>query len=132
MDDFKLIRGHVYLAELEAGKGSKQRGTRPVVIIQNNLGNHFAPITIVAAITSKKKDKNLPTHMQVLKGTANLLEDSTVLFEQIQTISKECLRKKIGELPVHLHNDMNEKIKISLGIIEFDTYNGSNSAKRHA
>ena len=107
------FKGQIYYADLGEAVGSEQGGIRPVVIIQNNLGNYYAPTLIVAPITSKKKH-NLPTHVEVNKKKAHGL----ILLEQIVTIDKERI---LDEAPVDSLNykeieKVNEAIKVSLGL----------------
>lgn len=115
MARFKTVRrGEIYMANMEGlvCMGSEQAGTRPVLIIQNDVGNKHSPTTIVARITSANKT-GLPTHMEI-----DLYRPSTILCEQISTISKDRLERKIGELPPEFVDELNEKLAISLGIAE--------------
>lgn len=118
MSEVPLKKGDIYLCEFGEGVGSQQGGTRPVVIVQNDIGNHFSPTTIVLGVTSKKK-KKYPTHIELKKGTGGLTEDSTVLGEQIFTIDKSRLIKRMGTIS-HRKDTMNDLETIllaSLGII---------------
>ena len=111
-------RGDVYYANLSPSQGSEQGGSRPVIIVQNNLGNKHAPTTIVVPLTSRLAKKPLPTHIEV--GTScGLLCESVALCEQIRTIDKKRLKEKIGELPIIEMTKVNEALLISLGF--FDT-----------
>lgn len=103
-------RGEIYYADLPEGKYSEQLGNRPVVILQNNTGNKYSPTVIVAAITRASK-KNIPTHLNI-----DLKDPSTILLEQIFTISKDRLKMKIGSIPEDKLNDLDNKLKISLGM----------------
>lgn len=106
-------RGEVFLADLDPVCGSEQGGVRPVLIIQNDIGNKFSPTVIVAAITSAEK-KNLPTHIR-LSGVAGLNDDSIVLMEQIRTLDKKRLIKKIGVLGSETLPKICDAIMVSVG-----------------
>ena len=93
-----LERGDLFLANLEPIKGSEQGGIRPVLIIQNNTSNKYSPVTIIAAITSKKFTKEFPTNVFLSKEDSKLKKDSTILLNQIRTIDKERIIKKICSL----------------------------------
>jgi mRNA interferase MazF len=105
----EVYRGDIFLVEL-SGKGNEQSGTRPVVIIQNNTGNKYSPCIIAACITSQTK-KNIPTHVDI-----DLIKPSTVLCEQIYTLSKDRLIKKIGRLTENTMKLIDKRLLISLGI----------------
>ena len=109
----KVNRGEVWMADLgyENVKSSEQRGYRPVLIIQNDIGNKFAPTVIVACITKQTKTV-IPTHLE-----CELYESSTILFEQLRTISKERLNKKIKTLTPEEMQEVDIKIKISMGLL---------------
>ena len=94
-------------------KESEQRGYRPVLVIQNDIGNKYSPTVIVACITKQNKT-DLPTHMK-----CELFEPSTIMFEQVRTISKERLNKRIARLTEEEMQEVNERLKISLGIIRY-------------
>ena len=115
MKDIK--RGQVYLTIL-TGTGCEQRGKRPVLILQNNVGNHYSPTTLVAPITSSKKKRNLPVHVPV--ESDKLFKDSVILCEQIQVMDKSRLRKKLCTLG----NDVMEQVERAVAI-SFDL-NGGN------
>lgn len=87
-------RGEVYFADLNPVVGSEQGGQRPVIIVQNNVGNKYSPTVIVAAITAKISKAKLPTHVEVRKDEVGLLKDSVILLEQIRTIDKRRLIQK--------------------------------------
>lgn len=89
-------RGDIYYADLSPVVGSEQGGVRPVLIVQNDIGNKFSPTVIAAAITSQKDKTNLPTHIEVDAGHCGLAKDSIVLLEQVRTIDKRRLREKNG------------------------------------
>lgn len=114
MNKDKIIRrGEIYWTNLE-GHGSEQRGWRPVVVIQNNIGNKYSPTTIVALVTSEMK-KYIPTHLGI--NIDDLPKSSTILCEQIMTIDKSRLGRRIGRLPSYLVDQLNEKLMISLGLV---------------
>lgn len=94
----KIKRGDVFYADLSPVVGSEQGGVRPVVIIQNNLGNKYSPTTIISAITSQTNKTNLPTHVQIKDPNIKLPKNSVVLLEQVRTIDKRRLRDKVGRL----------------------------------
>lgn len=109
-------RGEIYIADLGTGTGSEQRGVRPVLVIQNDIGNHFSSTIIVIPITSAIK-KNLPTHLQLSRGTGGLLKDSTLVVEQMRTIDKSRLRNCIGKLSSQTMEDVAQKVMIQVGIM---------------
>jgi mRNA interferase MazF len=108
-------RGDVWIANLGENEGSEQREKRPVLIIQNNTGNHHSPTVIVAAITDARK-KNLPTHVHVSADLTGLLKDSTVLLEQVRTIDKSKLGNKVYSLPPRIMYEVDIRLKVSLGL----------------
>ena len=109
-------RGNIFLANLEPIKGSEQGGTRPVLIIQNDVSNQHSPVIIVAALTSKIFKKEFPTNVFISKEDSNLGKDSNVLLNQIRTIDKSRLIKKIDSLDNNLMDCVNLALKISFGI----------------
>ena len=112
----KVKRGEIYLADLTDASGSEQSRVRPVVIIQNNLGNKHSPTTIVACLSSKVDTKaHLPTHY-LISNDKDLRYRSIVMCEQIKVIDKSRLLKKITKLNKRQMNIINKKIKISLAI----------------
>lgn len=110
------LRGEIYLADLGKGIGSEQEGYRPVVIIQNNIGNQYSPTVIVAAVSGKVTAKSkLPTHYLV--GAGNGLEvPSIVLLEQLRTIDKQRLQRYIGILSSEQMTEVDRALRISLGL----------------
>ena len=112
----KVKRGEVYYADLSPVRGSEQGGQRPVVIIQNNIGNHFSPTVIVAAITAKMAKAKLPTHVEVGSSELGLLKDSVVLLEQVRTIDKSRLIQKLGVLEEDVMKNINAALIISLDL----------------
>lgn len=113
-----VTRGDVYYADLNPVVGSEQGGIRPVLIIQNDIGNKYSPTVIVAAITSKIEKAKLPTHIEISAKNTNLEKDSVILLEQIRTIDKKRLQRHITHLDENIINKVNEAIEISLGVIE--------------
>ena len=112
----RIIRGEIVLANLEPVKGSEQGGTRPVLIIQNDIGNKFSTTTIIAPITSKIYTKEYPTNVLIKKEDSKLKLDSTILLNQIKTIDKKRIIKKIGVLDNFTMNKIDQAIKISLAL----------------
>ena len=113
-----IRRGDVYYASLNPVIGSEQGGLRPVLILQNDIGNMYSPTTIVAAITSQIKKGKLPTHVELDAQRYGLEKDSVVLLEQIRTIDKSRLREKITRLDEGIMMKVNESLSISLGLVE--------------
>ena len=109
-----IYRGEIYYADLSPVIGSEQGGLRPVVIIQNDMGNKHSPTTIVAAITSQMNKKLLPTHIPF--NGCGLAKDSIILLEQIRTIDKCRLKQKMGCLTDEKWEIVNQAIKTSLGL----------------
>ncbi|MFW5780794.1 MAG: type II toxin-antitoxin system PemK/MazF family toxin [Bacillota bacterium] len=107
-------RGDLYYADLSPVIGSEQGGVRPVLIVQNDIGNKHSPTIIAAAITSQMNKAKLPTHIE-LDTTCGLPKDSVVLTEQIRTLDKKRLMDKIGTLDESLMNKVNSALMISLG-----------------
>ncbi len=113
----KIVRGDIFLADLQPVKGHEQGGIRPVLILQNDVSNEHSPVVIVAAITSKIFTKEFPTNVFISKKDSNLEKDSTILLNQIRTLDKTRLMKKISSLDFHLMNKVNIALKVSLGLI---------------
>lgn len=112
-------RGDVYFADLSPVVGSEQGGVRPVLIIQNDIGNRFSPTVIVAAITAQIQKAKLPTHVEIDSKQYGFDRDSVILLEQIRTIDKQRLTDKITHLDDEMMNRVNEALQISLGLIDF-------------
>jgi mRNA interferase MazF len=110
-----IKRGEIYYADLNPVIGSEQGGIRPIVVLQNDVGNKYSPTVIAAATTSKLDKARLPTHIALPKDTASLPKNSVVLLEQIRTIDKSRIKEKIGELPVEFMQQINDALLISLG-----------------
>ena len=111
-------RGDIYYADLSPVVGSEQGGVRPVLIVQNNVGNKFSPTVIAAAITSQINKAKMPTHIEIDADDYGLSKDSVILLEQVRTIDKRRFKERIGHLNDHLMNRVNEAIEISLGLEE--------------
>ena len=111
----EIRRGQIYIADLGSGCGSEQQGIRPVLIIQNDVGNHYGSTVLVVPITSQNK-KIMPTHLRISSGTAGLTKDSTALVEQMRTVDKSRLRNCIGALTTDMMNVVNSKIMSQVGI----------------
>ena len=109
-------RGDIYYADLSPVVGSEQGGVRPVLIVQNDVGNKVSPTVIAAAITSQRDKANLPTHIEVDTGSSGLMKDSVVLLEQVRTIDKHRLKEKMGKLDENSMNRVNEALSISFGL----------------
>ena len=109
-------RGDIYYADLSPVVGSEQGGVRPVLIVQNDVGNRFSPTVIAAAITSQTDKAKLPTHIQVRSEGSGLAKDSIVLLEQMRTLDKRRLREHMGRLDDDSMRRVNSAIEVSLGL----------------
>lgn len=109
-------RGEIYYADLSPVVGSEQGGLRPVVIVQNDIGNKYSPTVIAAAITSQKYKSNLPTHIKVSASNCGLAKDSIVLLEQVRTLDKRRLKEKMGALPEEDMCRINQALSVSFGL----------------
>ena len=107
-------RGELYYADLGIGVGSEQNGYRPVVVIQNDVGNKHSPTVICAAITSKMNKAKLPTHIELSASEYDMDKDSVILLEQLRTIDKKRLKDKICHLDGEIMNKVNRALQISL------------------
>lgn len=114
----QIRRGDILFADLSPVVGSEQGGTRPVLVLQNDIGNQYSPTTIVAAITSQISKAKLPTHVEVTAKGSGLEKDSVILLEQIRTIDKTRLREKVTSLNEEIMNKVAQAVEISLGLIE--------------
>lgn len=110
-------RGDIYYADLSPVVGSEQGGVRPVLIIQNDIGNKYSPTVIAAAITSQINKAKMPTHIELGAKDYGLNKDSVILLEQIRTIDKKRLREKIGRIDDELMESVNNALSISFGLI---------------
>ncbi len=111
-------RGDIFYADLSPVVGSEQGGVRPVLIVQNDIGNKYSPTVIIAAVTSQINKAKLPTHIEIMADDFGLSKDSVILLEQIRTIDKKRLREKLGKLSDDLMIKVNEALTVSLGLIE--------------
>lgn len=109
-------RGEIYYADLSPVVGSEQGGVRPVLIVQNDIGNSHSPTVIAAAITSRQDKSKLPTHIGINAATCGLSKDSVVLLEQIRTIDKKRLKERMGELDTPSMARINNALSISFGL----------------
>lgn len=114
-----MKRGDVYFADLSPVVGSEQGGVRPVLIIQNDIGNRFSPTVIVAAITAQIQKAKLPTHVEIDAKKYQFERDSVILLEQIRTIDKQRLTDKITNLDESMMSRVDEALQISLGLVDF-------------
>ncbi|WP_147804457.1 type II toxin-antitoxin system PemK/MazF family toxin [Alkalicoccus halolimnae] len=112
-------RGDVYFADLSPVVGSEQGGVRPVLVIQNDIGNRFSPTVIVAAITAQIQKAKLPTHVEINAERYGFDRDSVILLEQIRTIDKQRLTDKITQLDDNMMLKVNDALNISIGLIDF-------------
>ena len=109
-------RGDIYYADLSPVVGSEQGGIRPVLIVQNDVGNRFSPTVIAAAITSQKDKTRLPTHIQLQAVGSGLAKDSIVLLEQIRTLDKRRLKERMGRLDEVSMNRVDQALQVSFGL----------------
>lgn len=109
-------RGDIYYADLSPVIGSEQGGVRPVLIVQNDIGNRYSPTVIAAAITSQKYKTQLPTHISVRADNCGLQKDSIVLLEQVRTLDKRRLKEKMGNLPETEMSKINRALSVSFGL----------------
>ncbi|WP_290033515.1 type II toxin-antitoxin system PemK/MazF family toxin [Ligilactobacillus cholophilus] len=115
-EEEQVSRGDIYYADLSPVVGSEQGGLRPVLIIQNNIGNKFSPTVIIAAITSKISKPKMQTHVAIEKSKNGLEKDSVVLLEQVRTIDKKRLRRKVTHLKAKVMKKVDHALEISLGL----------------
>ena len=109
-------RGEIYYADLSPVVGSEQGGVRPVLIVQNDVGNKYSPTVIAAAITSQKEKSKLPTHIEINAQNCGLAKNSVVLLEQIRTIDKKRLKEKMGKLDTASMSQIDQALSISFGL----------------
>ena len=113
-----IRRGELYYADLSPVVGSEQGGVRPVLVVQNDVGNKYSPTVIAAAVTSKLSKARLPTHIELSAADYGLTKDSVVLLEQIRTLDKRRLKERIGLLGDDVMRRVDMALKISLGFAE--------------
>lgn len=118
-----IKRGDIFYADLSPVIGSEQGGLRPVLIVQNDVGNKYSPTVIAAAITSKMSKTKLPTHIDVPCEDAGLSKDSIILLEQIRTIDKKRLKEKMGHLNDVTMASVNNAIEVSFGLGDYNIQN---------
>ena len=111
-----MKRGDIYYADLSPVVGSEQGGIRPVLVIQNDIGNKYSPTVIASAITSQINKAKMPTHIELAAKDYGLNKDSVILLEQIRTIDKRRLREKIGRIDDRLMASVNNALSISFGL----------------
>lgn len=111
-----IKRGEIYYADLSPVIGSEQGGMRPVLIVQNDIGNKYSPTVIAAAITSQREKSKLPTHIELSAQNCGLQKNSIVLLEQIRTIDKKRLKEKMGMLDSNSMNMIDTALSVSFGL----------------
>lgn len=114
----EIKRGEVYYADLSPVVGSEQGGVRPVLIVQNNVGNKFSPTVIAAAITSQINKAKIPTHIELKSAEVGLAKDSVVLLEQLRTLDKRRLKEKIGVVDFNKMKLIDTALLVSLGFAD--------------
>lgn len=112
-----IKRGDIYYADLSPVVGSEQGGVRPVLIVQNDVGNRYSPTVIAAAITSQQSKAKLPTHIAIGATASGLSKDSVVLLEQVRTLDKKRLKEKMGTVDNNAMQKINQAISVSLGLL---------------
>ena len=125
-------RGEIYYADLSPVVGSEQGGMRPVLIIQNDVGNRYSPTVIAAAITSRLGKTKLPTHIDVHAERAGLSRDSVVLLEQLRTLDKRRLKERMGRLDEEMMREIDTAIAVSLGLVPRSTVYTAREGVREA
>lgn len=118
-NEVNIKRGDIYYADLSPVVGSEQGGVRPVLVVQNDVGNRHSPTVIAAAITSQTGKARLPTHIELQSDAYGLSKDSVVLLEQIRTIDKKRLKEKMGHVDDDLMTRINTAISVSFGLDGF-------------
>lgn len=116
-----IKRGDIFYADLSPVIGSEQGGLRPVLIIQNDVGNKYSPTVIAAAITSKTSKSKLPTHIDIYAQASGLIKDSVILLEQIRTLDKRRLKEKTGHLSPAKMSEVDNAIAVSLSLMGAQT-----------
>jgi mRNA interferase MazF len=114
----QVKRGDIFYADLSPVVGSEQGGLRPVLIIQNDVGNRYSPTVIAAAITSRMGKTRMPTHIDIHAEKVGLAKDSVILLEQIRTLDKRRLKEKMGHLDDDMMNSVNSAIAVSFGLAD--------------
>ena len=111
-----IKKGDLYFADLSPVTGSEQGGIRPVLVVQNDVGNKYSPTIIVAAVTSRRNRADLPTHVEIAADGNGLSKNSVILLEQLRTIDKTRLKERIGTIDRNRLPEVNEALSVSLGI----------------
>ena len=111
-----IKKGELYFADLSPVTGSEQGGIRPVLVVQNDVGNKYSPTIIVAAVTSRRNKADLPTHVEIAADGNGLSKNSVILLEQLRTIDKTRLKERIGTIDRNRLPEVNEALSVSLGI----------------
>lgn len=111
-----IRRGEIYYADLSPVVGSEQGGVRPVLIVQNDVGNRYSPTVIAAAITSQREKTKLPTHIELAAENSGLQKNSIVLLEQIRTLDKKRLKEKMGRLDESAMDKIDNALSVSFGL----------------
>ena len=114
-----IKRGDILYADLSPVIGSEQGGVRPVLVIQNDIGNKYSPTVIVAAITSQINKAKLPTHVEINAEEYGISKDSVILLEQIRTIDKKRLKEKVGHLSEEMMKKVDDGLQVSFGLVEY-------------
>lgn len=114
----EINRGDIYYADLSPVVGSEQGGVRPVLVVQNDVGNKYSPTVIIVAITSQLSKAKLPTHIELTKENSLLPKDSVILAEQVRTLDKRRLKEKVCELDKRTMQKVDIALMISFGIVE--------------
>lgn len=112
-----IKRGDIYYADLSPVVGSEQGGIRPVLIVQNDVGNRYSPTVIAAAITSRQSKTKLPTHISIEAEGCGLSKDSVVLLEQVRTLDKRRLKERMGSVDRQAMQEINRALSVSFGLI---------------
>ena len=115
----EVHRGEVFYADLSPVVGSEQGGVRPVLIVQNEIGNRHSPTVIAAAITSRLDKARLPTHINIRAADTGLAKDSVVLLEQIRTLDKHRLRERAGQITPADQKRVDQALDVSLGLTSY-------------
>lgn len=117
MEQKEFKRGDIFFADLSPVVGSEQGGMRPVLIIQNDVGNHYSPTVIIAAITAKIAKPKMPTHVGITNAKDGIERDSVILLEQVRTIDKQRLKERVTHLNDERMNAVDHALQISLGLV---------------
>mgnify|MGYP004668350727 CR=1 FL=1 len=116
ISNFEIRRGDVFYADLSPVVGSEQGGVRPVLIIQNNVGNHYSPTVIIAAITARETKPKMPTHVRLSSEKSRISRNSVILLEQIRTIDKQRLSDRVDHLSGPIMKEVDQALERSVGL----------------